>query len=126
MRRALAALFMFASACAPQRRADDGAPVLAGMSPDSVQLVPGAVVEVTLTGSAFHAGDAAENIVHFGHGAMRHVRANDAGTRIVFTIPDVIDSGGEAPPMPLATGDYAVRVETPGGRSNALVMRVFR
>ncbi len=124
--RVALALLAASGACAAWRRADSATPVIARLEPDSVQVSPGAVVEVVVTGSGFVAGDPGENTVHFGAAVMRRVRANDDGTRLVFTIPDVIPSGGEAPPSPVVPGPYPVRIETTHGSSNVLVLQVVR
>lgn len=113
-------------ACASARTQSGDAPMLERLSPDSVRVPPGSVVEVTLIGSGFRRGPKGENTVRFGASAMRGVRANDDGTRIVFVVPDAIDSGGEAPPVRLITGSYPVQVETSSGTSNTLMLRVFR
>lgn len=112
-------------ACVPLPHAE-GAPVLERIAPDSIRMSSGAVVEVTIIGTGFTRGDPGENTVHFAGAAIRRVRANDAGTRIVLTVPDAIDSGGGAPPMPVTAGDYPVQVETAMGRSNVVMLRVFR
>ena len=125
-RAVLLGTFLLAQGCARLQRTDDGAPMLAALTPDSVHVSPGAVIEVTIAGTGFRAGDPGENTVHFGTAVLRKVRANASGTRIVFALPDAMDSGGEAPPSPLITGGYPVQVETPGGRSNVLTLRVFR
>jgi hypothetical protein len=54
------------------------------------------------------------------------VSANRGGTRITFVVPDAIESGGEAPPVRVITGSYPVQVETSLGKSNVLMLRVFR
>lgn len=112
--------------CARMQPGEDAAPVLSALTPDSVLVRPGAVIELTLAGSGFRPGTPGGNTVHLGGSVMRQVRANDEGTRIVVAIPDAIDSGGEAPPVPLVAGGYEVQVETSQGRSNALTLRVFR
>lgn len=113
-------------ACAAASRQTDGPPVLERLLPDSVFVAPGSVVEVTLIGSGFHDGVPGGNTVMFGMSTMRHVPASTDGRRITFVVPDAIESGGEAPPSLLLTGTYPVQVETPMGRSNILMLRVFR
>lgn len=108
------------------KQSDDEAPELERLSPDSVFVAPGSVVAVTLIGSGFQRGAAGDNTVHFGRSAIRGVSANYDGTRIAFVVPDAIDSGGEAPPVRVITGSYPVQVETPFGKSNVLMLRVFR
>lgn len=123
VRSSLAAVALLG--CASAHRAD-GAPTLARLSPDSVVVAPGGVVEVVIIGSGFRRGASGENTVHFAQGVLRSVPANDDGTRIVFVVPDAIDSGGEAPPIRLISGSYPVQVETISGTSNVLMLRIFR
>ena len=113
-------------ACAAANRQTEGPPALERLLPDSVFVAPGSVVEVTLIGSGFHDGVPGENTVMFGISTMRHVPASTDGRRITFVVPDAIESGGEAPPSLLLAGTYPVQVETPMGRSNILMLRVFR
>ena len=112
--------------CALARARTDPLPALEAMRPDSVLVAPGSVVEVTLTGSGFRRGSPSENTVWFGSSMMRGVLSSDEGRRITFVVPDAIDSGGEAPPSRLVTGAYPVQVETATGKSNVLMLRVFR
>lgn len=112
--------------CAVPRSRTDQLPVLDAMRPDSVLVAPGSVVEVTVTGSGFRRGSPGENTVWFGSSMMRGVTSSDDGRRITFVVPDAFDSSGEAPPARLVAGTYPVRVETATGKSNALMLRVFR
>jgi hypothetical protein len=120
---AVAALLGCASA---RYQEDEDPPELERLNPDSVFVAPGSVVAVSLIGSGFQPGSAGENTVHFGRGVTRGVSANYDGTRIAFVVPDAIDSGGEAPPVRVITGSYPVQVETKFGKSNVLMLRVFR
>jgi hypothetical protein len=108
------------SACASLR--GHQAPVLDRISPDSVLVAPGSVVEVVLSGSGFQA----ENTIHFANTALRGVAASEDGRRITFAIPDAIDAGVGAPRVQLVAGSYPVRVETSAGTSNVLVLKVTR
>jgi hypothetical protein len=103
-----------------------GAPVIESARPDSVLLPYGGVVEVTLSGSGFTPGKPGQNTVHFNGTALRQVPASSDGRQIVFAIPDIISSGGEAPPSTLRAGSYSVSVETTSGTSNAVTVRVYR
>jgi hypothetical protein len=134
---ALALATMIVSAqCAPiksqpkQEQTDNavisGAPVIESARPDSVVLPYGGVVEVTLSGTGFVPGKPGQNTVHFNGTALRLVAASSDGRQIVFAIPDMISSGGEAPPSALRPGSYRVSVETTSGPSNAVTVRVFR
>ena len=120
------ALVPLLAACAGARGRTDELPMLATMRPDSVVVAPGSVVEVTVTGSGFRQGSPGENTVWFGSSMLRGVTSSDEGRRITFVVPDAMDSGGEAPPARLITGTYPVQVETATGKSNVLMLRVFR
>jgi hypothetical protein len=125
-----------AARCAPinsqpsQVQADNavtsGPPVIESARPDSVVLPYGGVVEVTLLGTGFVPGKPGQNTVHFNGTALKVVPASSDGRQIVFAIPDMINSGGGAPPSALRAGSYRVRVETISGTSNAVTVRVYR
>ena len=120
------ALVPLLAACAGARGRTDELPMLSTMRPDSVVVSPGSVVEVTVTGSGFRQGSPGENTVWFGSSMLRGVTSSDEGRRITFVVPDAMDSGGEAPSARLITGTYPVQVETATGKSNVLMLRVFR
>jgi hypothetical protein len=101
-------------------------PVIDSARPDSVIVPYGGVVEVTLHGSGFIPGQPGKNTVHFDNAALKSIQGSSDGRRIAFVIPELIDSGGEAPPMRLQAGNYAVRVETTSGISNVVTIRVYR
>lgn len=115
---------LFCCGCAGVR--GTAAPVLEAIAPDSVIVAPGSVVEIVLSGSGFQRGTPGANTVRFGASAMRGVVASGDGRRITFVVPDAIESGGEAPPSRLIAGVYPVRVETPAGTSNVLMLRIYR
>jgi len=101
-------------------------PVIDSVRPDSVIVPYGVVVEVTLHGSGFIPGQPGKNTVHFDNAALTSIQGSSDGRRIAFVIPELINSGGEAPPMRLQAGSYAVRVETTSGISNVVTIRVYR
>jgi hypothetical protein len=101
-------------------------PVIDSVRPDSVILPYGGGVEVTLHGSGFIPGQPGKNTVRFNSAALKAIQGSSDGRRIVFAIPDLIDSGGEAPPSRLQAGSHAVRVETSAGTSNVVTIRVYR
>jgi hypothetical protein len=103
-----------------------GAPVIESARPDSVVLPFGGVVEVTLLGTGFVPGKPGQNTVHFNGTALKVVPASSDGRQIVFAIPEMINSGGGAPPSALRAGSYRVSVETISGTSNAVTVRVYR
>jgi hypothetical protein len=126
-----------AARCAPvqsqSRRTDAenavvgaSSPVLESVLPDSVVLPSGGTARVTLTGTGFIPGEPGRNTVHFNGAVFRSVSASSDGRQIVFDIPDVISRGGGAPPSTLSAGSYDVSVETTGGTSNAVAVRVYR
>jgi hypothetical protein len=106
--------------------ASQTAPVIDSVRPDSVSVPYGGVVEVTLHGSGFIPGQPGKNTVHFDNAALKSIQGSSDGRRIAFVIPELIDSGREAPPMRLQAGSYAVRVETTSGISNVVTIRVYR
>jgi hypothetical protein len=101
-------------------------PVIDSVRPDSVIVPYGGVVEVTLHGSGFIPGQPGKNTVHFDNAALKSIQGSSDGRRLAFVIPELIDSGGEAPPMRLQAGSYTVRVETTSGISNVVTIRVYR
>jgi hypothetical protein len=125
-----------AARCAPvqsqSRRSDaenavvGASPVLESVLPDSVVLPSGGTARVTLTGTGFIPGEPGRNTVHFNGAVFRSVSASSDGRQIVFDIPDVLSRGGGAPPSTLSAGSYDVSVETTGGTSNAVAVRVYR
>jgi hypothetical protein len=106
--------------------ASQTAPVIDSVRPDSVIVPYGGVVEVTLHGSGFIPGQPGKNTVHFDNAALKSIQGSSDGRRIAFVIPELINSGGEAPPMRLQPGSYAVSVETTSGISNVVTIRVYR
>jgi hypothetical protein len=103
-----------------------GPPVIESARPDSLVLPYGGVVEVTLSGTGFIPGNPGQNTVHFDDTALRLVPASSDGRQIVFAVPDMINSGGGAPPSALRAGRYSVSVETTSGTSNTVTVRVYR
>lgn len=101
-------------------------PVIDSVRPDSVVLPYGGVVEVTLHGRGFIPGQPGKNTVHFNNAALKSIQGSSDGRRIRFGIPDLIDSGGEAPPARLQAGSHTMSVETSSGTSNVVMIRVYR
>lgn len=120
----LAALAAFA-ACSVLHRGGSS-PRLDSITPDSVFLAPGAVVEVVLAGRGFAPGAPGRNAVQFGADTIGDVPANDDGTAIRFVIPQQVPLRGDAAPQPLEAGPYTIRVRTPQGTTNAMVVKVGR
>ena len=122
----LLATLCLVSGCAAARGGTEELPVLDAITPDSVQVSAGVVVEVTLTGSGFRYATPGENTVRLGPAILRAVPASADGRRIAVVIPDVIQSDTEAPPAPFESGTYPVQVETSAGKSNVLMLRIVR
>jgi hypothetical protein len=115
----------FVVSCAALR-GSSGTPRIDRVVPDSVVMAPGAVIEIVIQGSGFAGGTPGRNTVRFGETAIANVPANDNGNEIRFTIPESVPSRGDAAPMPLESGRYALRVVTDAGESNAVNVRVDR
>ena len=113
-------------AAATAELAPNVAPTLDAIRPDSVRISAGSVVEVVLRGRGFVPGQPGRNTVLLDRVSFNDVPASDDGNEIRFVIPDRLPSGGEAPPMPIDPGPYAVRVRTPGGESNPMTVRIYR
>jgi hypothetical protein len=92
-------------------------PELRDLAPNEGGADPGEVVEMTIVGCGF---DERANTVRFGEVSMRNLPASAGGTRIIITVPKTVPSTGEAPPMQIGAGTYAVTVTTDRGTSNVL------
>jgi len=122
----LLSLAFLAGGCGLFHHASATSPTIDSLRPDSVFVAPGAVVEIVVQGHGFAPGTPGRNTVRFGAARLTNVPASDDGRVIRVVVPDRVPSGGEAAPLPLETGRYDIRVETPAGTSNAVVVRVFR
>ncbi|HEY6827489.1 MAG TPA: hypothetical protein VI259_11580 [Gemmatimonadaceae bacterium] len=122
----LLSLAFLAGGCGLFHHANAASPTIDSLRPDSVFVAPGAVVEIVVQGHGFAPGTPGRNTVRFGAARLTNVPASDDGRVIRVVVPDRVPSGGEAAPLPLETGRYDIRVETPAGTSNAMVVRVFR
>lgn len=122
----LLSLVFLAGGCGLFHHANAASPTIDSLRPDSVFVAPGAVVEIVVQGHGFAPGTPGRNTVRFGTAKLTNVPASDDGRVIRVVVPDRVPSGGEAAPLPLETGRYDIRVETPAGTSNAMVVRVFR
>jgi hypothetical protein len=122
----LLSLAFLAGGCGLFHHANAASPTIDSLRPDSVFVAPGAVVEIVVQGHGFAPGTPGRNTVRFGTARLANIPASDDGRVIRVVVPDRVPSGGEAAPLPLETGRYDIRVETPAGTSNAVVVRVFR
>lgn len=91
---------------------------LLSLAPDTVNLSSGDRGEVVATGCGF----AALNAVEVGPATLRDVRSTGNGTRLAFVVPLVLPAPGEAPPMAMPRGRVPVRIVTPLGASNSLLL----
>ena len=112
-------------ACAAMRQRDK-TPRIDEISPDSVMVPAGGVVEIIVRGRGFEPGSPGRNTVRFGEQTYTSIPATENGTELRFVIPDRVASGGEAAPLPLDAGHYSVTIRTANGESNAKIVRVFR
>ena len=122
---ALAAVIALTLGCSAFRHRSS-APEIERVQPDSVSVPSGAVVELVIRGHGFLPGTPGRNTVQFGSMSVPNVPANEGGTQIRFVVPTAMPSGGEAAPLPLESGSYAIRIQTTNGSSNAVIVRVFR
>lgn len=115
------------AACAPTLQSPGSArPHLASLSPDSVRLIAGNVIEVELRGARFDTSRTDPgNTVRIGLLVLRSVPSRAGGTRIRVAIPDAVPSGGEAPPAPWMGGRYSVSVTTRAGTSETLQLAIM-
>ena len=107
-------------------RAVVAVPVIDSARPDSAVVPYGGVVEVTLYGKWFIPGQPGHNTVNFAGTSLSSIAASADGQRIVFVVPDQISGSGGSPPIRLVGGAYPVSVQTPGGTSNTVTVRVYR
>ncbi len=122
----MAATLVGTGGCRTARRSEPPttAPKIASLAPDSVPVLRGPLAVLAIHGEAFETGDDPGNLVQIGPVTLRRVPANRAGTEIRVIVPSEYPSGGEAPPIRMAPGDYNVTVRTRAGVSNAVKVRV--
>lgn len=97
-------------------------PVIEKLTPDSIRCGTDAG-EMTIQGRNFATDAASGNTVVVGPVTLTHVAARASGTELRVRLPATW-SGSEAPPRPLAPGEYQVIVRTGTGASNALTLRI--
>ena len=101
-------------------------PAIDSIVPASVVVRPGNVVEIAVYGHGFAiGGQPGRNTVRIGSVEIANVPANRDGSSLRFTVPSVVQSGGEAPPAAMHPGPYRVMIVTPAGRSNARTLTVM-
>jgi hypothetical protein len=95
-------------------------PALIEIVPNSGPAGPAYPLSATIRGTGFMRED---NLVRFGPVTLPNLPSRE-GTEIVVSIPKVMPSGGEVPPLVLSPGEYDVTVGTSAGMSNALTFRL--
>lgn len=97
--------------------------------PELIDIVPASgpageayPIQATIRGTGFLPTG---NVVEFGPVKIGDLPST-GGVRIAFSVPKVVPSKGEVPPMVLTEGDYRVTVTTSAGTSNALMFRLTR
>ncbi len=78
---------------------------------------------VTIYGSRFTESD---NTVTFGSLEIADRPSSNGGTQIVFSVPKVVPSSGEVPPMVLRPSEYEVHVTNANGTSEPAVFTLTR
>jgi hypothetical protein len=97
-------------------------PHLMSLAPALGPAGPAYPLRVTINGTGFMRTG---NVVEFGPVKIPDVASPD-GARIIFAVPKLISSRGEAPPAVLTAGEYSVTVTTSLGRSNSLNFTLTR
>jgi len=93
------------------------APGIERIEPTEATADPGAVLEITVTGCAFHV---AKNVIRVGDVTLRNIASSASGTRIHVVVPKEVRGASGAPPMQMAAGTYAVTVNNGRGTSNVV------
>ncbi len=131
VRRRTALLFTLAVTCVCCSRSEPGRvlPIMSG-NPSIDRLEPASgwagqayPITVTIYGSRFTESD---NSVTFGSLEIADRPSSNGGTQIVFSVPKVVPSGGEVPPMVLRPSEYEVRVTNANGTSEPAVFTLTR
>jgi hypothetical protein len=102
--------------------AQAGPPQLIDIVPASGPAGEAYPIQATIRGTGFLP---AGNVVEFGPVKLPDLPST-GGVRITFSVPKLVPSRGEVPPMVLTEGDYRVTVTTAAGTSNALIFRLTR
>ena len=126
MRKLVLGGLLVAAAGCHHNRGEAVLPHIDAVRPDSVVLPRGGFVDVAIVGSGFAPGMPGENIIEFAGTVVTRVPSDGDGRSIRFTVPDLIASGSESPPVMLEAGTYTIRVRTAAGTSNAATVRVIR
>jgi hypothetical protein len=96
-------------------------PTIDRVTPMQVLMTGNAPVTLDIAGTGF---EDSTNTVVLGPARLSDVRSQANGTRILFTVPDRVPSGGGAAPMLWISGRYALTVTTARGTSNSISIDV--
>lgn len=99
-------------------------PTLVRLVPATVpfdSLTVGAVVTVEIEGCGF---DQNRNVIRLKGSVVAEVPSTSERTRVHFSLPAQLVTGGEVPPMRMGPGAYTVTVTTGLGTSNSLTLLV--
>ena len=91
------------------------------VSPAEVSFRDGIPVELLIVGAGF---DPTSNTVSLGPITLTTIPSEARGTRIRFTVPDRVPSGGGAAPLLWEQGVYTLTVQTRLGTSAPVSVRV--
>jgi hypothetical protein len=115
------AIVLVLSAChRPAARSDSPAgiieiaPSVSSVAPRSITMRDGEPVTLDIAGAHF---DALNNTVRLGPVSITAVPSRAQGTRIAFSVPDRMPSGGAAAAVLWISGDYPLTITTARGTS---------
>ena len=131
VRRRTVLLFTLAITCVCCSRSEPGRvlpimsvnPAIDRLEPASGWAGQAYPITVTIYGSRFTESD---NTVTFGALEIADRPSSAGGTQIVFSVPKMLPSSGEVPPMVLLPGEYEVRVSNANGTSEPAVFTLTR
>ncbi|MGQ0767240.1 MAG: hypothetical protein ACT4OZ_16450 [Gemmatimonadota bacterium] len=132
----LAAGLLVLCACTAAGRSQGdsgGAPVIAGIQPETISLGRGAVPTLTVSGSGFAPGGGltgfadGRNTVRVGRATIEGVIADSTGRTMSFVLPlTYVDTAQRGRPASFVPGVYPVQVSNAHGTSNALNLTMIR
>jgi hypothetical protein len=95
--------------------------MISSLAPDTVSVAPGESPEFAIIGAGFLI--APTNTVAIGPVRVTQIASKD-GLRLHVSLPDRIQSGGEAPPSDWSSGRYPVVVSNSAGESDTAWIRI--
>jgi hypothetical protein len=97
------------------------APTISEATPARLVMTGAAPLTLDIVGTGF---EDSTNTIVLGPVSATNVRGQSNGTRIVFTVPDRVPSGGGAAPVLWTSGRYPLTVTTTRGTSNVVTIDV--